>query len=101
MAQDIAIKIDNRYEVLGELGRGGMGIVYKANDLKMDRLVAIKVMTAPAPGREEYQERFLREARSIARMQHPNIVVLYDYGYHAGAPYMAMEYVEGVPLDKV
>src|SRR5215472_10753314 len=101
MPPEIATKIDNRYEVLGELGRGGMGVVYKANDLKMDRLVAIKVMTAHAPGRDEYQERFLREAKSIARMQHPNIVVVHDFGYHAGAPYIAMEYVEGVPLDKV
>jgi|GEM_PF-3240197 len=101
MAPDITVRIDNRYEVLGELGRGGMGVVYKANDLKMDRLVAIKVMTTHAPGRDEYQERFLREAKSIAKMQHPNIVVVHDYGYHAGAPYMAMEYVEGVPLDKV
>lgn len=101
MAPETAIRIDNRYEVLGELGRGGMGIVYKANDLKMDRLVAIKVMTSHAPGRDEYQERFLREARSIAKMQHPNIVVVHDYGHHAGAPYMVMEYVEGIALDKV
>jgi serine/threonine-protein kinase len=101
MPPEIASKIDDRYEVLGELGRGGMGVVYKANDLKMDRLVAIKVMTAHAPGRDEYQERFLREAKSIAKMQHPNIVVVHDFGYHAGAPYFAMEYVEGVPLDKV
>ena len=97
----VSEKIDARYEILGELGRGGMGVVYKANDLKMDRLVAVKVMTAHAPGRDEYQERFLREARSIARMQHPNIVVVHDFGYHSGAPYITMEYVEGVPLDKV
>ncbi|HKD13677.1 MAG TPA: protein kinase, partial [Candidatus Angelobacter sp.] len=101
MAPEIAIKIDNRYDVLGELGRGGMGIVYKATDVKMDRVVAIKVMTIHGAGRDEYQERFLREAKSIAKMQHPNIVVVHDYGYHNGAPYMVMEYVEGVPLDKV
>lgn len=101
MAPETAIKIDNRYEVLGELGRGGMGIVYKATDLKMDRVVAIKVMTFHGAGRDEYQERFLREAKSIAKMQHPNIVVVHDYGYHGGAPYMVMEYVEGIPLDKV
>ena len=101
MPREIASKIDDRYEVLGELGRGGMGVVYKASDIKMDRLVAIKVMTADAPGHNEYLERFLREAKSIAKMQHPNIVVVYDFGYHGGAPYIAMEYVEGVPLDKV
>lgn len=99
MAHEIAVKIDERYEVLGELGRGGMGIVYKANDPKMDRLVAIKVMTSH--GRDEYQERFLREAKAIAKLQHPNIVVVHDYGQHRGAPYMVMEYVEGIPLDKV
>ena len=94
-------KIDNRYEVLEELGRGGMGVVYKAADLKMDRIVAIKLMTAHVTGRDEYLERFLREARSVAKMQHPNIVVVHDYGYHGGSPYMVMEYVEGQALDKV
>ena len=101
MASDIGLKIDNRYEVLGELGRGGMGVVYKANDLKMDRIVAIKLMTAHVAGKGEYRERFLREARSVAKMQHPNIVVVYDYGEYGGAPYMAMEYVEGTPLDRI
>ena len=100
-ASEIGTKIDNRYEVLEELGRGGMGVVYKAADLKMDRVVAIKLMTAHVTGREEYLERFLREARSVAKMQHPNIVVVHDYGYHGGSPYMVMEYVEGQALDKV
>ena len=100
-ASEIGTKIDNRYEVLEELGRGGMGVVYKAADLKMDRIVAIKVMTAHVSGRDEYLERFLREARSVAKMQHPNIVVVHDYGYHDDSPYMVMEYVEGQALDKV
>jgi serine/threonine-protein kinase len=101
MASGISVKIDNRYEVLTELGHGGMGVVYKANDPKMDRLVAIKVMTAVAQDQESSQERFLREAKSIAKLQHPNIVVVHDYGRHHGAPYIAMEYVEGLPLDKL
>jgi serine/threonine-protein kinase len=101
MGPGTSVEIDNRYEVLSELGHGGMGVVYKAKDSKMGRLVAIKVMTAFTPGREEVQERFLREAKSIAKMHHPNIVVVYDYGRHNGAPYIAMEYVEGLPLDKV
>lgn len=101
MAQGISVKIDNRYEVISELGHGGMGVVYKASDPKMDRLVAIKVMTAVSPGHEEFQERFLREARAIAKMQHPNIVVVHDFGYHNGAPYIAMEYVDGQALDKI
>ncbi len=101
MASDVGLLIDNRYEVLRELGRGGMGVVYKAADTKMDRVVAIKVMIGNVAGREEYRERFLREAKSVAKLQHPNIVVVHDYGEHAGAPYMAMEYVEGTPLDKL
>ncbi len=101
MASDVGLVIDNRYEVLRELGRGGMGVVYKATDTKMDRVVAIKVMIGNVAGREEYRERFLREAKSVAKLQHPNIVVVHDYGEHSGAPYMAMEYVEGTPLDKL
>src|SRR5512146_424734 len=101
MASDVGLLIDNRYEVLRELGRGGMGVVYKAADTKMDRVVAIKVMIGNVVGKEEYRERFLREAKSVAKLQHPNIVVVHDYGEHAGAPYMAMEYVEGTPLDKL
>src|SRR5438309_879023 len=101
MPSEIGIKIDNRYEVLSELGRGGMGVVYKATDLRLDRLVAIMVMTAHIAGRDESIERFLREAKSIAKMQHSNIVVVHDYGYHGEAPYIAMEYVEGMALDKL
>jgi serine/threonine-protein kinase len=101
MASDIGLKIDNRYEILSQLGRGGMGVVYKANDPKMDRVVAIKVMTVNVADRDEYRERFLREARAVAKLQHPNIVVVYDYGYHEGAPYMAMEYLEGATLDRL
>jgi predicted Ser/Thr protein kinase len=100
-ASEPGMKVDNRYEVLGELGRGGMGVVYKAKDLKMDRVVAIKLMALPPTEREAYLQRFLLEARSVAKMQHSNIVVVYDYGYHGTDPYIAMEYVEGTPLDKL
>ncbi len=95
MASDIGLKIDNRYEVIGELGRGGMGVVYKATDLKMERTVAIKV------SKDEYTERFLREARAVAKLSHPNIVVVHDYGEYDGRPYLAMEYLVGTPLDKM
>lgn len=100
-ASEIGLKIDNRYEVLAELGRGGMGVVYKAKDLKMDRIVAIKLMALPPTEHETYLQRFLLEAKSVAKMQHENIVVVYDYGYHGAAPYIAMEYVEGTALDKL
>jgi protein kinase-like protein/PEGA domain-containing protein len=100
-ASETGLKIDNRYEVLAELGRGGMGVVYKAKDLKMDRIVAIKLMALPPTEREAYLQRFLLEARSVAKMQHENIVVVHDYGYHGADPYIAMEYVEGTALDKL
>jgi hypothetical protein len=100
-ASETGLKIDNRYEILAELGRGGMGVVYKAKDLKMDRVVAIKLMALPPTEREAYLQRFLLEAKSVAKMQHANIVVVYDYGYHGTDPYIAMEYVEGVALDKL
>jgi serine/threonine-protein kinase len=89
-----------RYRVLRVLGRGAMGVVYRARDEGLDRDVALKVMalgTASAEGRE----RFLREARSVARLQHPNIVIIYELGEHDGAPFMAMELLEGLDLQRV
>jgi serine/threonine protein kinase len=76
------------YEVLGLLGAGGMGRVYRAMDTRLDRVVALKI-----PG-EQYSERFLREARAIAALSHPNICALYD----VGPGYLVMEYLEGQPL---
>lgn len=76
------------YEILARLGAGGMGTVYKARDTRLDRVVAIKVAQA------EFTERFAREARSIASLNHPNICQIYDVGPN----YLVMEYVEGVPL---
>ncbi len=88
-----------RYRVLRVLGRGAMGVVYRARDEGLDRDVALKVMalgTANAEGRE----RFLREARSVARLQHPNIVIIYELGEHDGAPFMAMELLQGLDLQR-
>ncbi|HKD92257.1 MAG TPA: protein kinase [Terriglobales bacterium] len=101
MASEVGLKIDNRYEVLAELGRGGMGVVYKAMDTELERLVAIKVMTSHVADNPDYVSRFDAEARTAAKMQHPNIAVVYARGRHAGAPYIAMEFVEGTPLDKL
>ncbi|HZU22096.1 MAG TPA: protein kinase, partial [Terriglobales bacterium] len=101
MASEVGLKIDNRYEVLAELGRGGMGVVYKAMDTELERLVAIKVMTSHVADNPEYVSRFDAEARTAAKMQHQNIAVVYARGRHAGAPYIAMEFVEGTPLDKL
>jgi len=88
-----------RYRILGLLGRGAMGVVYRGRDDGLDRDVAVKVM-ALADETAEGHERFLREARSAARLQHPNIVTLYELGEHAGAPFMAMELMEGLDIQQ-
>jgi WD40 repeat protein/tRNA A-37 threonylcarbamoyl transferase component Bud32 len=88
------------YEVLGELGRGGMGVVYKARDLKLNRLVALKMILAGGHAAASEVLRFKSEAEAIARLQHPNIVQIYHIGMHAGLPYFSLEFVEGGSLDK-
>ena len=88
-----------RYQILGELGQGAMGTVYRGRDEGLDRDVAIKVMSrglADAHARD----RFLKEARAAAKLQHPNIVVIYELGEHEGAPFMVLELLEGVDLQR-
>ncbi|MDP9266916.1 MAG: protein kinase [Acidobacteriota bacterium] len=89
-----------KYEVLEVIGHGGMGVVYRARDAAIGRHVALKVMGAALAQQGELRERFLREARAAGNLQHPNIVVIYDLGEDNGAPYIAMEYLAGEPLDK-
>ena len=88
-----------RFRVLDRLGEGAMGVVYRGRDESLDRDVALKVMRAKAATPDE-EERFLREARAIARLQHPNIVTVYELGEHDGAPFIAMELLEGVDLQR-
>src|SRR5262249_44701828 len=85
------------YEVLEELGRGGMGVVYKARQLALNRLVALK-MIGVWNGEAEQVDRFQAEAEAAARLQHPNIVQIHEIGEHDGLPYMALEYVAGPSL---
>jgi eukaryotic-like serine/threonine-protein kinase len=89
-----------RYKVLGELGRGAMGIVYKAEDPNLDRVVALKtiILEADAEGRKEYQKRFFLEAKAAGKLNHPNIVTAFDFGEEDGVAYLAMELVEGADL---
>lgn len=84
-----------KYEILAELGRGGMGAVYKARDPVLDRFVALKQLSAEVLAEPGMRERFLREARSAARLQHPNIVTVYEFGEVEGTPFIAMELLEG------
>jgi tetratricopeptide (TPR) repeat protein/tRNA A-37 threonylcarbamoyl transferase component Bud32 len=83
------------YEILGELGRGGMGIVYKARQMRLNRVVAIKMILAGDHASAEACVRFLAEAESIARLHHPNVVQIFAFGDCDGRPYFEMEYVAG------
>jgi tetratricopeptide (TPR) repeat protein/tRNA A-37 threonylcarbamoyl transferase component Bud32 len=85
------------YRIVAELGEGGMGIVYKAQHLRLKRLVALK-MIRPARASRKLRERFHREAEAVARLQHPNIVQIHEVGDHNGCPFLSLEYVEGGSL---
>lgn len=87
------------YEILGELGRGGMGIVYKARHQKLDRVVALKVILTGQYANMIERVRFRKEAEAIARLQHPNIVQIFDIGEFEGTAFMAMEFVDGGTLQ--
>lgn len=88
------------YEVLSELGRGGMGVVYKARHRKLNRVVALKMILAGGSNSKKSQQRFLSEARAVAHLQHPGIVQIFDIGEHEGLPYFSLEFVEGSDLHK-
>ena len=88
------------YEIEGELGRGGMGIVYKARQVGLNRLVAIKMILGGQHASSEMLARFREEARAIAALQHPNIVQVHEVGLHEGLPYLSLEYVDGGSLDR-
>lgn len=99
----MALKTLGRYRILGELGRGAMGVVYRAVDPIIEREVALKTLHADLPTDviEEVRVRFLREARSAGRLSHPNIVTVFDVGQEGGAAYIAMELLEGRSLHQM
>src|SRR5690348_5824960 len=86
------------YEILSPAGAGAMGEVYRCRDLRLDRIVAIKVLPRHLSSNRQLQQRFEREARAISHLQHPNVCVLYDVGSHNGTDYLVMEYLEGETL---
>ena len=88
------------YEVLGELGHGGMGVVYKARHLGLKRLVALKVIRSGACASAREVKRFRAEAEAVARLNHPNIVTIHEVGEFSGQPYFSLEYIEGGSLDR-
>lgn len=86
------------YEIVSPLGAGGMGEVYRARDTRLDRTVAVKILSASVGALPELKARFEREARAISHLQHPNICVLHDIGQQDGTDYLVMEYLEGESL---
>jgi tRNA A-37 threonylcarbamoyl transferase component Bud32/tetratricopeptide (TPR) repeat protein len=98
--KDLAGRI-GKYEIVRLLGKGAMGQVYVAHDVKLDRDVALKVMVAQIADDPELKSRFEREAQLVGKMQHPNLVTVFDFDYHTdGSPYIAMELLKGQDLQK-
>src|SRR6201993_40121 len=100
------------YEILSAIGAGGMGEVYRARDTRLERIVAVKILPDHLSDRAELRERFEREARTVASLNHPHICTLYDIGHQDGIDFLVMEYLEGgtmaerlkkgsLPLDQV
>ncbi len=99
--RDLRDRALGKYIILEEIGRGGMGTVYKARDVELDRIVAIKVLSPYLVGEPHLVQRFMREARVAANLDHPNIVSIYDIGGEGGYYYFVMKYLEGRPLKEI
>src|SRR6266853_5273341 len=85
----------SHYKILEKLGEGGMGVVYKAQDLKLDRPVAIKFLPAHLSGSDETKARFNQEAKAAALLNHPNILAVYEIDERDGSMFLVMEYITG------
>ena len=93
--------LDGRYQITHRLARGGMATVYIATDIRLTRTVAVKVMHIGLGDDAEFARKFDREARSAAKLSHPNVVSVFDQGHDDGRPYIVMEYVEGRTLRDI
>ncbi len=94
----IGTTIDGRYRITGRVARGGMATVYTATDERLERTVALKIIHPSQATNVHFVDRFTDEAKTIARLTHPNVVAVYDQGRHQGLPYLVMEYVQGRTL---
>jgi eukaryotic-like serine/threonine-protein kinase len=99
--EDLIGKVIDNFRIVSVLGRGGMGIVYKAYDTKLDRYVAIKMLNSQSLNKDRFIERFKREAKNQAKLSHPNIVTVYGFIEYSDLLGIVMEYVEGESLEKV
>ena len=90
--------LDDRYEIVEVIGAGGMAVVYKAIDQRLNRFVAVKILRDELARDEEFRARFQIEAQAVAMLSHPNIVSVYDVSHTAGVEYIVMELIEGVTL---
>src|ERR1700755_1440088 len=90
-----------KYHIIELVGEGAMGVVYKAKDSVLDRTVAIKVMNESIARQDDLRKRFLHEAQAAASLQHPNVVTIFDMGDVEGHLFIAMEFVEGIDLEKL
>src|SRR3954467_7853714 len=96
--EQIVNHLGAQYQVVREIGRGGMGVVFLARDIALHRLVAIKVLRYEYAASDEHRERFRREARMTARLSHPNIVPVHTFGEEGDLVYIVMKYVHGQSL---
>jgi len=94
-------KVFGKYEILGEIARGGMGIIYRVMDPELKRELALKVLIAGEGASEELLKRFMREARAAAQMNHPNVVPIHEVGNIKGQYYFTMDLIEGTSFDKI